>query len=323
MNTYKWDSTALCYLMRKNEKEPIEVGRAINNYPYSRVEDFMCETSSPTLDELIALADYFSVSVDFLIGRNAPEMKAAYMEYATHAQEIKDAVKNEFTLSWPYNLVAELLGRPIDYELTEDHIEGIAHAISSALDARECRILHLRFRDEKTLADIAGEFGITRNRIDQICKRALRKLRNPARLRYIVYGYDFCEQYDFMAIKRDALESAIGQLKETEKTLADLENKVTGTKAKLFDAFAKELGLEIPEYQVSYRLKQPIEVLDLSVKAYNSLKRSGRNTIGDLVEMAEHDFVITRNLGQRCMDETIQKVFDYTGINIREKQNWK
>jgi len=118
MNTYKWDSTALCYLMRKNEKEPIEVGRAINNYPYSRVEDFMCETSSPTLDELIALADYFSVSVDFLIGRNAPEMKAAYMEYATHAQEIKDAVKNEFTLSWPYNLVAELLGRPIDYELT-------------------------------------------------------------------------------------------------------------------------------------------------------------------------------------------------------------
>lgn len=48
---------------------------------------------------------------------------------------------------------------------------------------------------------------------------------------------------------------------------------------------------------------RPIEDLDLSVRAYNCLKRSGITKVGQLLEMSEEDLLAVRNFGQKSLDE--------------------
>jgi DNA-directed RNA polymerase subunit alpha len=48
---------------------------------------------------------------------------------------------------------------------------------------------------------------------------------------------------------------------------------------------------------------RPIEDLDLSVRAYNCLKRSGITKVGQVLEMSEEDLLAVRNFGQKSLDE--------------------
>jgi DNA-directed RNA polymerase subunit alpha len=54
--------------------------------------------------------------------------------------------------------------------------------------------------------------------------------------------------------------------------------------------------------------ERPIEDLDLSVRAYNCLKRSGITKIGQLLEMSEEDLLAVRNFGQKSLDELKQRL---------------
>jgi DNA-directed RNA polymerase subunit alpha len=47
----------------------------------------------------------------------------------------------------------------------------------------------------------------------------------------------------------------------------------------------------------------PIEQLDLSPRAYNSLKRAGVGKIGEVLEMSEDDLLNVRNFGRKSLDE--------------------
>ncbi len=56
--------------------------------------------------------------------------------------------------------------------------------------------------------------------------------------------------------------------------------------------------------------KKTIMDLDLSVRAYNCLKRAGINTIGDLRKMTPEEVNQIRNLGKKSLDEILQKLTD-------------
>ena len=43
---------------------------------------------------------------------------------------------------------------------------------------------------------------------------------------------------------------------------------------------------------------------DLSVRAYNCLKRSGITKIGQLLEMSEEDLLAVRNFGQKSLENS-------------------
>ena len=47
----------------------------------------------------------------------------------------------------------------------------------------------------------------------------------------------------------------------------------------------------------------PIEALDLSPRAYNSLKRAGVSKVGEVLEMNEDDLLNVRNFGRKSLDE--------------------
>ena len=53
---------------------------------------------------------------------------------------------------------------------------------------------------------------------------------------------------------------------------------------------------------------KPLEELELSVKAYNCLKRAGIDTIGDLIRRTPEDMMRVRSLGRRTLEEIIEKM---------------
>lgn len=57
----------------------------------------------------------------------------------------------------------------------------------------------------------------------------------------------------------------------------------------------------------------PIEALDLGVRAYNSLKRAGYGTIGELAEAIASGVEISkiRNCGTKSRREIMEKLFFY------------
>ena len=55
----------------------------------------------------------------------------------------------------------------------------------------------------------------------------------------------------------------------------------------------------------------PIEQLNLSVRAYNCLKRSGLMTVGQVLEKSEDELLTLRNFGQKSYDELKAKLLDY------------
>jgi DNA-directed RNA polymerase subunit alpha len=52
----------------------------------------------------------------------------------------------------------------------------------------------------------------------------------------------------------------------------------------------------------------PIEELDLSVRAYNCLKRSGITKVGQILEMSEEDLLAVRNFGRKSLDELRERL---------------
>lgn len=55
-------------------------------------------------------------------------------------------------------------------------------------------------------------------------------------------------------------------------------------------------------------LEMTIEELDLSVRAFNCLKRAGINTVGDLASKTPEEMMKVRNLGKKSLEEVVSKL---------------
>lgn len=67
-------------------------------------------------------------------------------------------------------------------------------------------------------------------------------------------------------------------------------------------------------------LEMAIEDLDLSVRSFNCLKRSGAKTLRDLTEMTRDDLMKVRNLGKKSMEEVIEKL-DSLGFSFAKSED--
>jgi DNA-directed RNA polymerase subunit alpha len=59
--------------------------------------------------------------------------------------------------------------------------------------------------------------------------------------------------------------------------------------------------------------EKPIEELDLSVRVFNSLKRTGITTVGDVLDMLDRGpdaMLAIRNFGEKSLDELAEKLRD-------------
>ena len=103
-----------------------------------------------------------------------------------------------------------------------------------------------------------------------------------------------------------------------------LGSKILTEHLKLFADLSKSgLGADIlVEKNSSERnkiLAITIDEMDLSVRAYNCLKRAGICTVEDLTKKTEEDMMKVRNLGRKSLEEVIKKVNSY-GFDIKREK---
>lgn len=75
---------------------------------------------------------------------------------------------------------------------------------------------------------------------------------------------------------------------------------------------------EKEENSAQKTLETPIEELDLSVRAYNCLKRDAIHTLQDLTSKTESELMKIRNLGKKSLKEVMDKVKDM-GLSFRDE----
>jgi DNA-directed RNA polymerase subunit alpha len=64
----------------------------------------------------------------------------------------------------------------------------------------------------------------------------------------------------------------------------------------------------------------PIEELQLSVRAYNCLKRAQINTVADLLEYSQEDLLEIKNFGQKSAEEVIEALQRRLGITLPQEK---
>ncbi len=79
-------------------------------------------------------------------------------------------------------------------------------------------------------------------------------------------------------------------------------------------------NVEPGEERKDKALDMTIEDLDLSVRAYNCLKRAGINTVAELVQKNQEDMMKVRNLGKKSLEEVEQKLANL-GLGLRPTED--
>ena len=208
---------------------------------------------------------------------------------------------------YPYNIADMLLSEIRESkwkEFKEFELSGtsVLKMINERLSVREREIIELRWRDGKTYDECGKVFSVTRERIRQIEIKALRKLVYAARKfdDYISVPYSMYKElenkYNVMKSQKEQaelrLDKVLGIVGDNDKVV------LTSKGYKTLPTNKDELPLTIDD-------------MNLSVRAYNCLKRAGIQTLKDLVEADIEDYMKIRNLGKKSFDEIVSIVHSY------------
>jgi DNA-directed RNA polymerase subunit alpha len=93
-------------------------------------------------------------------------------------------------------------------------------------------------------------------------------------------------------------------LSTSAKILIDHFRHLAGISEETLASLTEEAGVE--DHLTSEMIETPIENLDLSVRVFNSLKRTGITTVGEVLELldkGEEAVMSIRNFGEKSLDE--------------------
>jgi len=96
-----------------------------------------------------------------------------------------------------------------------------------------------------------------------------------------------------------------------DEAIAESAKTLTGHLSLFAGLTSKESANNVNEPEDDRRekiMEMTIEELDLSVRAYNCLKRAGINSIAELMQRNQDDMMKVRNLGRKSLEEVEQKL---------------
>ena len=227
--------------------------------------------------------------------------------------EIKsDDIKDELACEWPRNLIFAIDGYLPEEIITNETLETleprIDYVLRFLLTENEKIVIYKRFKHHESLTTVAEEMDLTKERIRQIECKALRKLRNPSRRCKIFIGVNYDDRINEL---RDKVES---KEKELAEKLALLRGKIDKINAVLQEVGFK-IKVDSPEDHAS------IELLNLSKRSHNCLKRHGVNTIKELTLMTKEELSNVRNLGNKGVEEIIDKL-EKLGYGLKADEDY-
>lgn len=215
---------------------------------------------------------------------------------------------------YPKNLLSEL-NIPTD-NLPGDFNGTLEYVLYTKLSPREYVVIHRRFQDKKTLSEIGEECGVQKERIRQNEAHAIRKLQQQKTRNVLTVGIrEYCRKLQGGSYSTAFQAGDQNGYKRGYMDCWKRRNRIT---------MRKSTGVEHTETEVSAEtevLNAGIETLDLSTRSFNCLKRAGRNTIRDVLDMTADDFLQCRNLGKKSMAEIFQRLelMGYDTMPLKEK----
>ena len=126
---------------------------------------------------------------------------------------------------------------------------------------------------------------------------------------------------DYDKLSLDVLTNGTIDAKEAVSLAAKILNEHLNLFVELSDeAKRAEIMVEREETKKEKVLEMTIEELDMSVRSFNSLKRSGINTVEELTNKTEEDMMKIRNLGKKSLEEITQKLHSL-GLSFRNDED--
>lgn len=192
-------------------------------------------------------------------------------------------------LNYPNNLIDMFFADDPDVDIVyvEEHFDKNFTDLLETLSPKEKECIRLYFKEGYTLEAIGNQLGVTRERVRQIISRGLQRMKHPSRLKYLRHGKEIYE-----------LQNSVLKMQK------DLQHKI--------NIIAKRINMpSLHSVQVQMVELMPIDVLDLSVRSYNCLRRAGINTLGDLLSISEDELYFIKNLGRKSIAEILTKLEPY------------
>ena len=270
----------------------------------SSISNYMRGATNPRFQQLLTLADFFAVPVDYLIGRMDLDMtdygkyymklrRGRYEDYIRKGIELH--IPKGAETPYPYNLLDEVIRDRWESALNTDQEAGLEHVLST-LTEREQQAIAEYFGNGGTLESTAKLWNVTKERARQIIAKAVRKLRHPMRFKIIKYGLEGWN-------RRKAIEQEDLMLDEQEAMLIH----------------RRAIVEQLIEEEQEIKRKITIEEMQLSVRTYNCLGRAGIRTLNDLMKYTEENgysgLCRIRTLGRKSLSEIFRKMEELTGTD--------
>lgn len=171
------------------------------------------------------------------------------------------------------------------------HVPSLLDVIETDFSQRDREIIEMHWKRNMSLSDIARHYNLSRERVRQIIAKDLRKIGHIKRR----------EKYTMVPPE---------EVDEYRKAVSKLTMTINMHKERLSEAIDNERIL----------VRTPIEELNLSVRTYNCLNRSGYHFLDELIGISADNLTKIRNMGVKSLDELLQKLHEY-GIGIEEREN--
>ena len=233
-------------------------------------------------------------------------------------QSMKEFNKNNDHLEYPETLLVQLDITPESYgnyynEIIPNFETNLEKAIeNSNLTDREVYCLKAYYKEVRNLESVSKSLNITRERVNQIIRKAIMKLKHSSK-ELLIQGKD-----KFELISLNEKEEIIKEFKE--KISYDLiiewisNHEITegllGICYSIINTYHNR-----PKEQEEIT----IEDLDLSVRSYNCLKRWNIHTLKDLTSRTRDDMMKVRNLGRKSLKEVESKLKEI-GLSFKENE---
>ena len=259
-------------------------------------------------DRLDLMAHRMKAELNGTRSTNSARITTADLETVQEAAKMLRSQSAE--LSYPVNLL-HAIGIPCE------DAEGLRERLEEALNALpddEAMALLLRFKEKKTLQEAGDDMGLSRERVRQLVKEAVRSLSRPEQKKAIVCGRTFLSELD--REKKAASEALASYV----KAKADYEKKTAWIREKTrrLDSAIEALSSDDDAYYESI-LDTKIVDLGLSVRATNCLVRSDIPTLRELVKKSDADLLRVRNLGRHSYEEITAKL-EELGLRTKDPE---
>lgn len=214
-------------------------------------------------------------SQDFQDGyhRGYVNAKRKFEQKLKNELDAEKAKPRELSTYWPYNIVSHM--NEYHYDKNDYYLFSptlIIQVLKQFLNADECRIMELRYRENLTLQEVGDRFGITRERVRQKEHKAFEKLR-----------------YQFFKSKITAVSSLAYE---------ELKEKYVALKKEIDEIKGKD----------DYEERVHIGDLDLGTRATNCLYRKGIRYADELQKFKYRDIALTQSLGAKSIADIANKL---------------